>query len=313
MSKEENFFEVGISRHAPKVEKPGQVFDVTTQNIDIAEAETELEDRVKSLLENLEQAPQGTIMALESSNIGRASQTVDLFIKKFKEMLTNREDIEMVELASNEEESESILEKIRENPNKKFIITNLRPTWLLGFKENDKNVPTINKWKNKLRGNEDFLGKVWSVQSNEISLLHNELINAGFDIEEEEIKPSEFSATPEEQALRQIRFMQGMKSVGEKHFPGRPLILEGVSHNMRSDFTSLALLGEDISVETINRVLGGKFRLPFERSSVTFSADNNVKVSYRGFEKEYSDLDFKKIIEGLREKAKSRKEEWRIE
>jgi len=72
----------------------------------------------------------------------------------------------------------------------------------------------------------------------------------------------------------------------------------------------LALLGEDISVESVNRVFGGEFRKPFERLSFIFTEGGNLKIKYRDIEKEYSLDEFEKIIESIREKSENRKKEW---
>jgi hypothetical protein len=306
----EKFFEIGVSRHAPKVEPEGAIVNVAEQEMDRERAAAEIEEPSRLMLENLEKAPAGAVMALEPSNIKRAEQTRGLFVDQLRQSLQGRSDIEIVELGGSREESEKALATIKSQPDKKFIISDLRGTWLIGFKEDDESLPALNKWKNKLEGDENMVGKIWAAHPDEIPVLTDELKERGFDIPGREIKPQEFQRTPEEQVRRFVRWMQAMKKIGESHFPDRPLILEGVSHNLRSDYTTLALLGEDISVESIDRVLGGNFREPFERSSVTFAADGGVRIKFRDIEKEYTAAEFAAVVGEIDDKMADRKEEW---
>lgn len=103
-----------------------------------------------------------------------------------------------------------------------------------------------------------------------------------------------------------------MEKIGENHFPERSLILEGISHNIRADYTALALLDEDISVKSINRVLGGKFRSPYERSSVIFHKNGTVEIKYKNIVKQYTAEEFEDVLNHIRERAKARKKEWGI-
>ena len=270
----------------------------------------ELEEKVKSILENLEHAPEGTVMALEPSNVKRANQTRELFIGKLGELLKDREDIEIVSLSENPEESEAILQTIKENPQKKYIIANLRGSWLIGFKENDQSLPIVNKWKNILKGNENLLGKVWAAQADEIPLLTKELRAEGIVINEVDVRPQEFQNTPEDQVVPFMKWLQAVEKIGQDRLPNRSLILEAISHNLRSDYTILSLLGENISVESINRVLGGEFRQPFERSSVIFNNDGSVTIKYRKIEKTYPRQEFDQIIDQVRAHGEERKKEW---
>lgn len=310
MSPEGKFFEVGVSRHAPKVEKSGEIIDVSTQEVDKESAEQEIEQRTRFILENLEQAPAGTVLAFEPSNVKRAEQTRGLFIDKLAELLKDRKDTEIVEIGESQETADQILGRIKNEPEKKFIISDLRGTWLIGFQDDESFMPAVNEWKNKLKGDESLLGKVWAAHKDEISSIAEELKSKGIDVSLEEIDPKKFQTTPEEQVLRFVKWIRAMRKIGASHFPDRSLILEGISHNLRSDYTTLALLGEDISVESINRVLGGEFRKPFERSSIIFEDSGNIKIKYREIEKEYSSDEFEEVVKNIKEKLEKRKSEW---
>lgn len=316
MTHERGSFEVGLSRHAPKVKKGEEPIDeqgIATQEVDMEAAGLEIEERAAHILQNLEQSPEGTILAFAASNIERAGTTKDLFENKLKEMIRGREDIVFVELGENEEEASTLLENMRKEPQKKFILSGLRDTWLIGWKEGDPTLPARTKWNNKLHRNEDLLGKVWSAHQSEIPALVQELQQHGVDAATEEINAKEFQMTPEEIALRFVKWIKGMKKIGGTHFPERSLILEGISHNLRSDYTMLALLDEDISLESINRVLGGKFRKPFERSSIVFNEDGSVHIEYRGIVKEYTSEEFQDVTQHIRQRMKDRRKEWGLE
>jgi len=310
MTPEGKSFEVGISRHAPKVEKTGEVIDVSTQEVDKESAEQEIEQKTRLILENLEQAPTGYVLAFEPSNVKRAEQTRGLFVDKLKELLSERDDIEIVEIGENQEAANKTFDRIKNEPEKKFIISDLRGTWLIGFKDNEDFMPAVNEWKNKLKGDESLLGKVWAAHKDEISSLAEELKTNGIDISLGGIDPKKFQTTPEEQVLRFVRWIQAMRKIGTSYFPDRSLILEGISHNLRSDYTTLALLGEDISVESINRVLGGEFRKPFERSNIIFGEDGKIKIKYREIEKSYSLDEFEEVVKSIRRRLDARKSEW---
>lgn len=304
-----NRFEVGISRHAPKHDKPKEEgYEVSSQEVDKEAADKEVVPVVKEMLDRFRAAPGGSIMALQPSNILRAQQTQELLTDKVAELLNEGEAIELVALEDDKEAADKLLDRIRAEGTKKFIISDLRGTELLGFKEKGESVDAVNKWKNRFGGDENFIGKLRAMRTQERDLLHKQIEDAGIEVGSDELNPAEFVSTPEEDALRQIRWMKAMKKIGENHFPNRPLYLEGISHNIRADFTSLALLGEDISVESIDRVLGGKFRKPFERSSVVF--DDAVTVNYKDTKKKYNTEEFEGLIQELYKKSYKRQEEW---
>ncbi len=305
--------EIGLARHAPKKDTPknsGGEYEVADQQVDVEAAEGGIEQFTRELIERLDVAPAGTIMALEPSNIERAKETRNLIKDKLTELLADRDDIEMVEIGQERRAAETLVERINAEPDKKFVITDIRDTELIGFNKEETQVKVLNKWKTIFAGNEDLIGKLRAAHPGEIAELQEEIAAAGIDLKGNELHPQEFGTTPEEVAMRLYRWMQIMKRIGEKHFPNRPLILEGISHNIRADFTMLALLDEDISLESINRVLGGKFREPLERSSVSFAADGHVEVAYRKERKLYSPEEFSNLLARIKKNARTRKEEW---
>ena len=305
------YFEAGVSRHAPKqdIPNPDLGYDVSQQEVDHAAAEAEAIEVARSLLDRIQAAPRGAIMALEPSNVLRARQTRDLLVEKLTDA-ARATDIELVEIGETEESAQTLLAKIQSNPDRKFIITDVRATKLIGFTENDKFVPTVNKWKTLFRGNEDFIGKLWSARRDEIQTLHQELQTAGFDIQFDVLRPQEFAVTPERIALKQIHWVLAMKRIGEGYLADRPMYLEGISHNLRADFMALALLGEEISLESVNRILGGHFRQPFERSAIVFTSDGNITINFKDQTRIYTEREFNELLERIRSSLNNRQAEW---
>ena len=310
MIRQESPMEIGISRHAPKPQQEvGAVQDNMSQGIDKEQVAETIGPTVDEFITRLEQARAGSIMALEPSNVGRAEQTRGLLAEKLAEKLQERDDIKVVSLGTNEHEAELVLKEILANPGKKFILADVRGTWLLGSKEDEPMIAAANKWDKRL-GDEHLRGALWASHKEELPKLLEKLHEAGIDITLEELQPGDFKHTPEEAAMRQIKWMLAMQKIAHKYFPDRPILLEGISHHIRSDFASLALLGEDISLEAVERVLGSKFREPFARSSVSFAEDGSVKVNDRGISKEYTPEEFKELLVDIRERDNIRKKEW---
>lgn len=307
MDSGEKKFEIGISRHAPKVES-GRM-DVENQEVDVEEAKQKIIERASFFLGNLDHAPEGTIMAFQPSNIKRTEQTRNLLVDQLKKSVRSK-DIEIVELGENKEVALELLDRIKKESKKKFIIADLRGTWLIGFRSDDFDFDVVDQWRNKLNDNEDLLGKVWAARKNELAIITEQLNQKGFDIKVEDINLKDFQSTPEDQVVRFVKWLQAMKKIGESRFPDRPLMLEGISHNLRLDYTMLSLLGEDISVESIDRILGGEFRKPLERLTITFIDDGKIRIEYRGMSKEYTQEDFDKLIRSIKEKSAIRKKEW---
>jgi hypothetical protein len=304
-------FEVGVSRHASKIDQPRDeegVFDVTNQNIDTEKAAAEAMVSAEILLKQIKEGPDGLITALESSNIERAKQTKDCIIQALRKSAAGADTIECVEIPDDKEEANKFLSSLREKPLTKFIITNLRSTELVGFKEQDQFVEAVNKWKKVFKGDENLVAKLWAAHPHELENFAEEIKAKGIKVEEK-LNPTEFAMTPEDRAWRMIRWITFMKELGGKYFPQRPTRLEGISHNIASDFAFLKLLGEDISVSSINNLLGGELRQSLERSSVKFD-DERIVVEYREMQKVYSQEEFTRLLEKIRRDSEIRKEEW---
>lgn len=305
-------FEVGVSRHGPKKQAPEAEEDgFYADQIDLEKADKESEGIIGTLVEKILEAAPGSIFAFQPSNILRAEQTRELLVAKIDEQLreSERADIVLVESRNVAGKGEELLKEIMENPEKTFVITDLKATGLLGFKESDISTQTANTWKKLFNGDEDLIGKLWAAHATELPTLSDELKKAHIEVAENDLRPEQFETTPEELSLRQIRWMETMQTIGEKYFTGRPLFLEGISHSVRSDFAILSLLGEDISVKSIQHVLEGTFRNFFERSSVAFD-DHGVRVEFRDKEKIYSKEEFSTLKKEIKAKSEARKTEW---
>lgn len=304
--------EFGTSRHAPKIDAPDSSgkYDTHGQTIDVEQSREGAERFARSILESLTQDPEGTVLALEPSNIARTEQTRSLVVEELKKLIEESSDVELRELGAEREAAKPTLEYIQSHPEKKFIIPDVRGSWLIGFREQDPFTETINKWKGLLDGNEHLIGKLWAARRDELPKLLEQIHGAGIDVPPDALQPKEFGATPESQVIRQLRWMEGMKRIGDEHFPGRNLRLEAISHNLRSDYAALALLGHDISLASIDEHLGGEFRKPFERSSVRFNEDGSVHVEFKEMSRDYTAEEFAELERHIREGSAARLEEW---
>ncbi|MFA6322511.1 MAG: hypothetical protein WCX71_03450 [Candidatus Buchananbacteria bacterium] len=307
-------FDFNVWRHAPKEINEGGKSDTLTENLDKEQAASEIASAVDSFLVEVETMPNGSIVCLESSPIARAHETKDLFIERLRESIDGQVlEIELTEIGTAGEPEEQIqqrLEYMRSQPDTKFVITNIHDTLMLGVSDRAKFLPALDKWKKITGGNENLIAKLWAARPDELPGLATQLQKNGVSTEEQ-LNPSEFIVTPEERAMKQIRWMTSMQRVSQKYFPDRPFYFEGISHNMPSDFTILKLLGEDISVDSINRVLGGELRKPLERSSVKFFDDGSVMVEYRDLKKTYSAEEFNVLVKDIKEAEEKREEEWK--
>src|SRR3989339_2036798 len=107
-------FEVGVSRHAPKHDKPKEEgYEVSSQEVDKEAADKEVVPVVEELLDRFRAAPEGSIMALQPSNILRALQTQELLTDKVAELLKEGEAIELVALGNDKETADKLLDRIR--------------------------------------------------------------------------------------------------------------------------------------------------------------------------------------------------------
>jgi hypothetical protein len=302
--------EFGISRHAPKEEsETGKGSHVFTQEVSVSEFTDDLvQESAAAMLERLEAAEEGTLLVIEPSNVARAEQTRQFLKSELETLLLNQEAIEMLTIGDSQEAALEMLKKIQKNSRKKFIIPDLRPTWLIGFHKEEPAIVAANIWKKKLGGDENLLGRFWALEKSEQEAFANELEKQGIKMDKDELDPSELEDTPEDQAVRFLTWMKTMIKLQKKYFPERPVILEAISHNLRADFTLLQLLGEDISQESIERVLSNTFRQPLERAAITVE-DNKIQVGYRGQGKIIDD-DLENIIEGARTASRVRKDRW---
>ena len=73
----------------------------------------------------------------------------------------------MITLGDDPQEAEKLLERMRTEPNKKFIIADIRGTWLIGIPK-EPTVQALNKWKNKFKGNEELIAMVWAAHPEEL-------------------------------------------------------------------------------------------------------------------------------------------------
>ena len=112
------------------------------------------------------------------------------------------------------------------------------------------------------------------------------------EVDINDIKPSNFFETPEDDAEKKIRFMIKTLKIAQKYFPDNPVKIFGISHSVRSDFAAMKLLGINISAKAFEEIGGARDYL--ESHKVTIK-DGKVIVSFRGQQNEFSVDELAKI------------------
>jgi len=202
------------------------------------------------------------------------------------------------------------LEKIkqaREDKSKKYIVYEIQPSSLLGFNEKTPSIPAFLKYKKLYKNNEALIGETWAAKPDEIEELKEKVKQEFPDLDVSKIQPNEFKETPEEVALKYIRHMKRMDEITEKYFPGRPWKSLQVTHNFSMDFAAIAILGKDISLESI-RELGGKLAQYLESVYWEINGEKII-AKYRDQEIEHKKT-LDEIIESLKKASEIRKSEW---
>ncbi len=259
-------------------------------------------EKAGMMLEEIDEAPEGTVTYIMTSNVGRAVATRDAIEASLKDRTQGREDIEFVSVQDIEG-----IKRIKDEPTKKVVVTELQPTTALGFNERTPSLKAFLKYKKEYKNDEDLIGMTWIAKPEEIDRLKEKAKERLPDYDVDSIKPSEFIETPEEAAAKYIRLMKRMTEITEKHFPGRPWKSLHVGHNMSADFAAAALMKKDLSLKTIEE-LGGKFRNFME--SATFEVkDGKLITRYRDEEVE-NEVSLDDVIQDLEKKSEERKKQW---
>lgn len=260
--------------------------------------------KARELFEEIKASPDGSVFYAMSSNVGRAVETRDIIESELRILAEGEQGVEFISVQD--------IEKIKQakgDKGKKYIITGLQPSTALGFNERTPSLSAFLKFKKAYRNNEDLIGETWAAKSSELEKLREKIKQEIPNLDVSEINPKEFDETPEEAALKYIRLMKRMAEITGKYFPDHPWKGLQIGHNLSADFAALAMLGKDISIETIEE-LGGKFRQFLESAYFELNG-GKIVAKYRDQEVE-QEKDLDEIIRDLEKKSEERKKEWGV-
>ena len=259
-------------------------------------------EKAGAMLEEIDNAPDGTVTYIMTSNVGRAVATRDNIEASLRDRTQDREDIDFISVQDKE-----AIERVKADPSKKIVVTELQPTMALGFNERTPSIPAFLKYKKGYKNDEDLIGMTWVAKPEEMDKLKEIVKERLPDYDVDSIQPSEFKETPEEAALKYVRLMKRTAEITEKHFPGRPWKTLHVGHNLSADYAAVALMRKDISLETVEKT-GGKFR-DFLESSNFEVKEGKLIARYRDEEVE-NEVSLDDVIKDLERKSEQRKQEW---
>jgi hypothetical protein len=259
-------------------------------------------EKAGKLLDEIKNAPDGAVFYAMSSNVGRAVETRNVIEEELKDLARGNQEIEFISVHDVEK-----IEQAKGDKSRKYVITDIQPSAALGFNERTPSIPAFLKYKKLYKNDEDLIGKTWAARQSEIVKLKKKIKQEMPELDVSNISPKEFEETPEETALKYVRLMRRMAEITEKYFPGHPWKGLQIGHNLSADFAAIALLGKDISVESIER-LGGKFREFLESAYFEINGGKTV-AKYRGQHTE-QEKTLDEIIANLEKASEARKEEW---
>lgn len=254
--------------------------------------------------EEVQKSPPGTVFFIVPSNVERAQETRDAIQEKINDLARDNDSITFVSVQDKEK-----IDSLQDEFNKRIIVLDIAPQTAIGFKNEYESGKAFYHYKTIYDGDEDAVGKTWAARRDELAGLRREIHDKHPNINDDEVDPTRFVTTPEEQAMRHIRFLRRFIEITQNHFPGHGFKMLTVGHNVDSDFTALALMGQDISVQSVN-ALGGHFRDFLEDAHYRQTPDG-LQVDYRGQEvtkvKSFDD-----VLRSLSERVPDRKKEWRV-
>lgn len=259
-------------------------------------------EKAAELWQEIQEAPPGTVFYTMSSNVGRAVQTRNTIEQVLKELATGSPDVSVLSVHDVQDPKGD-----QRDMSKKYLVTDTQPQRALGFTDATPSIPEFLRLKALYKNDENLIGLSWAATSDEISELHARVETQLPGTPTTNIHPRNFNETPEEAALLYLRLMKRMTDITEKYFPGHHSKSLHVGHNLSADFAAMALLGKDISMNSVDE-LGGKFRDFLEKATYEIR-DNKVIASYRDQSAE-QEVPLENIINQLEEASKKRRTSW---
>lgn len=260
-------------------------------------------EKARELLKEIERLPDGAVVFLTPSNVGRAVETRDIIVAELKELCKEEPGVEFISVHDAER-----IKQAKGDFSKKYIITEVQPTRALGFHERSRFSPTYVKYRNMYKGNEDLTGMTWAAQPEEMEALKTKITQQYPEVDIDQIQPKQFIDTPEETALKHLRLMKRMVEITNKHFPGHSWKGIFVGHTPSIDFATATLLGKEISMKTIEE-MGGKLRDFLESAHFRLEGDKII-ATYRNQDVTL-EKDMETLIEELKAASSEREKEWK--
>lgn len=268
-----------------------------------AEGIEQARGKAGELLTEIEAAEPGMVFYVIPSNVGRAIETRRLIEDELRSLCADRPDIAFVDV----KDAGGIAEA-KSDPSRKYVVTELAPSRLLGFNERTLSIPAFLEYKKRYQNDEGLIGMTWIARQNELPALRERVASRLPDLDLDSIRPNDFIETPEEAAEKYLHLMQRMTEITRQHFPNRPWKGLHIGHNLSADFTAMATLGKPLTLASLDE-LGGTFRRPVESSTFTMP---NQEAEYRGQHGTPEAGNLQELIERLREASEERKREWGI-
>lgn len=260
-------------------------------------------ERGRQKFEEIRDAEPGTVFYMITSNVGRAAETRNAAEGEVVRLAESEDDIHVASV----QDRERILE-LANDDQAKIIVTEVGPTTGIGFSERDPSEEAFGRYMDLYRRDEDLIGLTWSARPEELAELKEMVAERVSTDAANEIDPKSFNITPEQVAMTQLRMLKRFSDLNERYFPGRPVKVMEVSHNVSLDFAAMAMMGRDINLETWKE-LGSSYRGFLEGASVEI-VDGKLTASYREIQGEPTDIG--DLLDGLKKKHKARLKEWGI-
>lgn len=263
------------------------------------EGKEKIKEQTAEIIKEIELSPEGTIIGFVPSNIGRTQETRDKFEEEITKNFENKDEYEILDINQADEIKAAIEKK------KKVLIKGFAYSSLLGFKPG-KGIGK--EWQRLIKTykiDENLVGRIWAANPEELKKIQEE----NPEINSQDIKPSNFTQTPEELTANQLKWMKRVLDIS-REFTNSPVKLYGISHNFSTDFAALKLLGKQLDAKTIEESGGGR---NFLESHQVRIEGGKIYVSYRGMEREFDESELEDIIKNLKEESKQRKEMWKKE
>lgn len=259
-------------------------------------------EKAEQIYQQITEAPVGSIIYAVPSSVGRAVQTRDILEERLRELCADCDDVVFVSVQDKE-----ALEHVRAETDKKVVVVDIQPQRLIGFDAKTSYIPAWKENTARFGGNEYYTMLTWAALPDEIETVRAEVAEKIPIAEMIAIDPSRFVQTPEEEAIKYLRLSRRFSEISKKHFPDRTSISLQVGHNV-ADFATLALLGKQISAESIREVLAGNSR-DFLESARFEERDGEMLVTYRDH-LGHQEIRFDELIERLERESEERKSMW---